>query len=378
MGNRVIFLREGNLETDSRAMKELLVIGKRFDVLILGMREGEFDGTYEFGEESFTSQNMIVTYSSKVGHLWSLLKYYFFVLFALKNRKKDTNFVYAVNMWLGLVALVANKSFGIPYVYDVYDSLAFVRKYPNVLKKLLISIETLVVNNSVTTFIASDERRLQLKNVDQSKVVVIYNSPQINDEFRSYPRRGGDLFRIVYIGGLSQDRSLPNLLKAVSELSEFELVIGGDGSLRHLVESFSNKFKNIEFVGPQRYENVLKYEAQADALTALYDPDVPNHKFASPNKFFEAFALGKPLIMYQDTGMDKLVMQNGAGVVFDDTSVFGIKNALINLKRKFGIENHSVANKMTEVFDSEFSWTMMADRIDKVILQIGISNNEKN
>ena len=32
-------------------------------------------------------------------------------------------------------------------------------------------------------------------------------------------------------------------------------------------------------------------------MTAIYDPNISNHYYAAPNKFYEALMLGKPLIM---------------------------------------------------------------------------------
>lgn len=368
---KAIFLREGDLDKDSRALKELIALSGNAEVQVVGMRDSDKFINYKFRGTTIPSNNIVIQYKSKFGHIWALLKYYGFALSNIRKNKSDLSFVYAVNLWLGLVAYIAKVIWKTPYIYDIYDSLAYVRRYPVWVKNILVRIETIVVNHSDTTFIASDERKSQLSKVDYSKIEVVFNSPEIPETISNIERAGGEKFRIAYIGGLSNDRAIPELLQAISELPDFELIIGGDGALKSLVTKYADEYENIQFIGTQKYDDVLKIEAQADALTALYDPDVPNHRFASPNKFFEAFALGKPLIMFKDTGMDKWIDKYDVGVVFLDTNVVGIKTALQGLQAKFGVDNSAVTGIMKKVFSDQFSWTKMTDKVNRAVIKIG-------
>jgi glycosyltransferase involved in cell wall biosynthesis len=47
----------------------------------------------------------------------------------------------------------------------------------------------------------------------------------------------------------------------------------------------------------------------------MYDPQVPNHRYSAPNKYYEAAMLGKPIVVAAGTGIDELVRRDGSGYV---------------------------------------------------------------
>lgn len=51
---------------------------------------------------------------------------------------------------------------------------------------------------------------------------------------------------------------------------------------------FTWKGKNVEFIGKINYDAILKRTLNCDIIFALYNPKIPNHKYASPIKLFEA------------------------------------------------------------------------------------------
>ena len=66
-----------------------------------------------------------------------------------------------------------------------------------------------------------------------------------------------------------------------------------------------------------KYEQVLSLEADCDILFATYNPIIKNHKYSAPNKVYEAMALGKPIIVCKNTGIDELVIKNNTGYAID-------------------------------------------------------------
>ena len=99
-------------------------------------------------------------------------------------------------------------------------------------------------------------------------------------------------------------------------------------------------------------------------MVALYDPKVPNHSYAAPNKFYEALALGRPLIMFKNTGMDVIVEENNIGVVCED-NIDSLRRAIKNLadrKEEFPI----IAQREKELFKKQYSWSIMENRLKKL------------
>src|SRR5699024_619876 len=74
---------------------------------------------------------------------------------------------------------------------------------------------------------------------------------------------------------------------------------------------------NIKFLGKINHKEIIKNTISSDVIFACYDPTVPNHKYSSPNKLYEAMMCRKPIIVCKDTGIDKLVLSKCIGEVCD-------------------------------------------------------------
>ena len=59
----------------------------------------------------------------------------------------------------------------------------------------------------------------------------------------------------------------------------------------------------------------------------MYDPNVPNHRYSAPNKFYEALALGKPIVVAKGTGIDVEVERLGVGIA-ETFSAQGLEHGL--------------------------------------------------
>ena len=109
-------------------------------------------------------------------------------------------------------------------------------------------------------------------------------------------------------------------IECIDDLDNVEFHIGGYGVLADDIYKISQRDDKVFFYGKLQYADVLALERQCDIMLALYDPAIPNHAYAAPNKFYEALALGKPIIMFANTGMDIVVRENQIGAVCDPTN----------------------------------------------------------
>ena len=82
---------------------------------------------------------------------------------------------------------------------------------------------------------------------------------------------------------------------------------------------------------------------------ALYDPKVPNHKYASPNKLFEAMMCEKPILTNYGTIMAQIVEKENCGVLADYESIKDIRNAIIKLKNDPGLRKSLGENGLKNV-----------------------------
>ena len=96
-------------------------------------------------------------------------------------------------------------------------------------------------------------------------------------------------------------------------------------------------------------------------MTAVYDPSIRNHRYAAPNKFYEALMLGKPVIMCRGTGFADVVEDNEIGICIDyseESLEKGLEYLSGNLERF-----RSRRNLERELYRKQYSWDIMSERL---------------
>lgn len=285
----------------------------------------------------------------------------------LKKNRNNYDVIHACDFDNGLTAYKMNKRYHKKYVYDIFDYYIASHDIPKFLSNIIEKKDFKVINKAECTIICSEQRLEQIKGSKPKMISIIENSPDpnlLNDLTQFKLKSNNDKIKIAYVGILSRARLIIDMLDVVSKNKDFELHIAGFGQLHDEIISYSNSFANIYYYGKIPYESTLQLEKQCDIMTAIYDPTVANHKFAAPNKFYEAMMLGKPLIMVKNTGMDKIVSDNCFGRVIEFNAE-GFENAIIEIKNEK--ESWSeISERMKKMFEEKYSWNIMEEELRKI------------
>jgi glycosyltransferase involved in cell wall biosynthesis len=268
---------------------------------------------------------------------------------------------------IGVVRL-ANKR-KIPVVYDIYDYYVEAHGIPAFLKNYVEKKEIEIINNSSCTIICTEQRKNQIKKSSPRKIVIIENTPRI--DLKNIKIDGNKIkskIRLVYVGVLMNNRLLAEILKVIEDYPQVQLCIGGVGELEESVKELSKNSNQIFYYGKMSYPDVLKLESSADFLFATYNPKIPNHKFSAANKVYEAMALGKPIIVCEDTGMDKLVEKENIGWVikYDAKEFF---ETVIDKNKNPDLIKKTCENSR-EAYIREHSWKIMEERLLNIYREI--------
>ena len=158
--------------------------------------------------------------------------------------------------------------------------------------------------------------------------------------------------------------------------NEYELHVGGFGKYEKEFENASNEYNNIYYYGSLKYNDVLNLEKDCDILFATYDPKIKNHKYSAPNKIYEAMALGKPIIVCYNTGIDQLIVSNSIGDAIDYDAKEFIK-ALKKYNKKENIKDFEKRAK--KLYFDKYSWNSM----EKILISeyknlLGGCNNDNS
>ena len=260
------------------------------------------------------------------------------------------------------------RKYRIKFIYDIFDYYADAFNVPKALKNIVINFDTNIINKSDAVIICSEKRKKQLREARPKRLIVIHNSPKTINWRKNEENKSGFL-SIAYVGILNDGRMIPEMLDIVSKNKKYKLLIGGFGKYESLVKKYALANENIIFYGKVPYEKTIRIESESDVLTALYDPAIPNHQYAAPNKFYEALMLGKPLIMCKNTGMSEVIEKNKFGILIDfDRKGLekGFKEVYSNIdsfKKK--------QNEEKKLFDEKYSWNIMEKRLLKLYREIG-------
>ena len=123
------------------------------------------------------------------------------------------------------------------------------------------------------------------------------------------------------------DRDFETIVQAAKEIGGIVLEFAGFGYYEEQLHELSTHDACIRFLGTIPYNEVIERTMQADLLFAFYDPAVPNNRYASPNKLFEAMMCGKPILVSEGTAMADIVRQEKCGIVVPYKDLQAIKKA---------------------------------------------------
>jgi glycosyltransferase involved in cell wall biosynthesis len=237
------------------------------------------------------------------------------------------------------------------------------------MRKLIKKIEYFVISRANATIICTEDRKEQIKNSKPKKLYIVHNSPVEQCQFDGKSEfcvkidRDKDTLAIGYVGSLSESRFIKEVLNIVKSNPKFILNIAGLGPLEHLVKEATENYQNIRFFGRIKYEDALDLYAQCDIMFAIYDPNVPNHRYSAPNKVYEAMMLGKPIIVAKGTGIDKLIENEKIGFAinysekeFKDILEYILENKHVLLQ---------IQKRSKKVF-KKYSWSNMKKRIHEI------------
>ena len=139
---------------------------------------------------------------------------------------------------------------------------------------------------------------------------------------------------VLYQGGFSRDRGIEQLIAAIPSIPDAVLALLGYGVLQAELEAIAadpatgGRVRVLPAVPPTE---LLGWVASADVVAMPIQPTTLNHRFTTPNKLFEAIAVGVPVVASDLPGMAPTVRDVDAGLLVDPTDPAAIAAACTTL-----------------------------------------------
>jgi len=371
---KIIFIRTHSINPDPRVEKEAGYLLKDYNIEILG-----WDRQKECQKEENRNGYKIHRYQIRgfcgrgLRNVIGLIGWSFYEFFWLIFQKFDILHACDFDTYLPalLIAKIKNKKI----VYDIFDFYSeMILNVPLFVKKIIRKLDIFLIQFADGVIIADENRKKQIKDSKPKRLAVIYNTPE--DYYQKFKNnieitRQSKNFVLGYVGLLRKERGLDVIVEALRELPDVKLVIGGFGPYAEEFKKRIRNFENIEFLGKVfPYERTLEVLSKCDVLFALYDPEIPNHKYSSPNKLFEAMMLAKPIIISRNTGMDKIVEKYKCGIVVDYDNHYQLREAILKLKEMKEKGDNFYGKNGREAYLNTFHPDVMRNRLLKLYKEV--------
>lgn len=136
---------------------------------------------------------------------------------------------------------------------------------------------------------------------------------------------------VVYIGGLSTNRGIVEMMKAVYAIN-YRLIIGGkfesDNQLNQL--KYSEEWKNVDYRGVLNRQEVKELLSKGIVGLVVLHP-LKNYVDAQPTKLYEYMSAGIPVISSDFPSWKKIIEDNNCGICVNPLDIEEISQAILYL-----------------------------------------------
>ena len=383
MKKNVVFLRSHPIELVARVIKEADTL-QRYGYNVTAVGWNRENKKMKCDQCLFKIVDIPVKgyYGIGIRNFMYILKWNIALFKWLSKNRKNYDIIHAYMFDTIIPAIITKYLYKKKIVYDISDFYAdMIRNIPSFLRKVIRFFDCQCIRRVDAVIIPDVNRREQLKGCTCKWCEEIYNSIDLctlginnREELHrflntNYHKEKGQL-HIAYVGLLQLERGFATMISVVKKHPEWILTLGGYGGDEEEIKKLAGNAPNIKFVGKLPYQEVLRLYQQNDLLFATYDPSIPNHKYSSPNKLFEAMLLQKPIVVAKGTGMDKLA-RNFESIFAVE---YGNKKELEKVLEKVAGWNTEQVEKSTfkafVEYSNFYSWDKMEEKLLRVYKRI--------
>jgi glycosyltransferase involved in cell wall biosynthesis len=164
---------------------------------------------------------------------------------------------------------------------------------------------------------------------------------------------------VVIHGSLSPGKGLMEAVEAIRRLPRCALVMLGRGplgpALRDIAESeeLRGRFFVMDWVSQ---DELIGWLAGADLALITFTPGTLNQRYATPNRLFESFAAGLPVVVSDFPELRRIVEADDLGVVCDPTDTDSIVAAVERLIGEAQDAREARRHRARSAFERIYNW----------------------
>lgn len=180
------------------------------------------------------------------------------------------------------------------------------------------------------------KQKLIEDGIDENKILAMHNFIKIEE----YEMNTTDEGYALYIGRLSKEKGILNLIKAFKNIEQGRLLIAGEGPEKEYIEKYIKENKQQDKIQLLGFLNKEQVKENISKCSFVVIPSIWYEN--CPYSALETQAIGKPIIGTKIGGIPELVTDNEDGLLYDYNDVKELEE-----KIKLLFENTSLREEMS-------------------------------
>lgn len=318
-----------------------------------------------------------VGYDNSFGFVKRILAFLKFIFKAYITAKKikDVDLVFATStpLTVGLIALWLRKFQKLPYVFEVRDL------WPEA------PIQLGYLNNPMLRFVA---KRLEKNIYDKASAIVALSPgiekgiqkithtptiliPNMSDCDFFIPTPAAKLpVTITYFGALGKVNRVDSLIELAAYAEtyfpgDYKFIIAGKGSEINRLKELAKPLTSIEFKGQLNKEQVKQLLAQTHVTYTSFGPQ-PVLETNSPNKFFDAIAMGKVCVITTKGWLCELIQEKEIGFYYSANNPAAFFRKLVTLAPSMSSYDE-IAKRSRALAETQFNKKILTAQIVQLL-----------
>jgi hypothetical protein len=223
------------------------------------------------------------------------------------------------------------------WVLDIFDS--FFLKSNSRITSTLKTIMQRIIYGSASVILVTDEARLNLlPEWSRAKTRVLPNYPLTDGSHNGLRSVRDGPLTIFFSGSIGRDRGIPFLVNLIRQ--DAQLVVHAAGWLYDQEGEELTRHPQVKYHGVVHQKAAAQIAKQCDYILCLYEPNIVNNIYASPNKIYDGIQAGVPVIINQEVLVSVFVRTEQLGYVLESYNPADVATILEDLKAQRGQYGH--------------------------------------
>jgi len=270
-----------------------------------------------------------------------------------KHKSLKINTIYANDLACGLLGMKLAKYFNAKLIYDAHE-IEFHRNRKNSFLRVVydILLEKEIVKTAQKVIVVNQPIKklyMDIYNIPESKIAIVDNNhfiPYMGYALNHFSNESREVV-VTYVGGGIFGRKLEDLAKEASK-ADVEVY----GFFLANTPKVANE-QNWHLGSKDYLPELLDLSSKTHLVMWCCTEDVClSYRLSLPNKFFQAMAIGIPVIAYKGTYLADIVAKYDLGYIYDDDNFQVIIKQLKDRKKYYALLE-SIASFQQKLFNNE-------------------------